>query len=218
MKINIKGPIVPNSEGWIYSMFGLPYTSPGLVLSSISEAEHKMDKLDVFINSGGGDVFSGSEIYSALRSYPGQVNIHVVGLAASAASVIAMAGHSDISPTAQLMVHNVSCQTCGDYHEMDSSSEMLKKANRAIASAYVEKTGMSEQDALDLMDCETWLTASDAVAYGLIDEVTKSQNIDNCGGFVSLQNSVNEIIPHTIIDSMIKRKANLINFFTKKED
>lgn len=88
-------------------------------------------------------------------------------MAASAASVIACGGDSDISPTAMLMVHNVSAESSGDYHQMDKTSNVLKKANQAMAAAYVEKTGMKESDALAMMENETWLTAADAVKKAL---------------------------------------------------
>lgn len=116
MRIAIKGTIIPSDEAWIYDWFGIENTNPRAVLKSIDAAAG--EDLDVDINSGGGDVFAGSEIYSALRGYDGKVRIHVVGLAASAASVIACAAHSDISPTGQMMVHNVSTYSEGDYHDM----------------------------------------------------------------------------------------------------
>lgn len=132
--------------------------------------------LDVYINSGGGDIFAGSEIYEALRSYQGGVQIHIVGVAASAASVIACAGNSDIAPTAMVMVHNVASAARGDYHQMDHSSELLQTANRAIAAAYTGKTGKTESEALALMDRETWMTAQEAVDAGLIDAISKGSN------------------------------------------
>jgi hypothetical protein len=75
-----------------------------------------------------------------------------------------------------IMVHNVSSQANGDYHDMDKQSEILKKANETIAAAYVAKTGMSEKEALALMDKETWLSAKDAVAKKLIDKISEPQN------------------------------------------
>lgn len=97
MKIDIKGAIVSNDDAWIYDWFGETYTSPKNVSAALEEANG--EDVDIEINSGGGDVFAGSEIYAAIRAYPGTVNIHVVGLAASAASVIACAAKSDIAPT-----------------------------------------------------------------------------------------------------------------------
>jgi ATP-dependent protease ClpP protease subunit len=175
MRIDIKGTIIPNDYAWIYDWLEWDYAAPKNVQEIIDKA--KGEPLDVYIDSGGGDIFAGSAIYSALRAYKGVVKIHVIGLAASAASVIACAAESDIAPTAMVMVHNVSTDTHGDYHDMDKSSETLKKANKAIAAAYVEKTGMTEAEALALMDEETWLSADEAVEKGLIDSVAENQNV-----------------------------------------
>lgn len=214
MKIPVKGSIISNGDAWIYEWFGEDYTCPANVAQALEEANG--EDVDVDINSGGGSVFAGSEIYAALRAYAGRVNIHVVGLAASAASVIACAGHSDIAPTAQVMVHNVSASACGNYHDMDKTSEILQQANRAIAAAYVEKSGMSEQDALDLMDAETWLTAKDAVEYGLIDAIATSQNqTDSDPTDLRLSASYGGNIPDSVINKMQKQKSDLMDYFTE---
>ena len=214
MKIDIKGAIVSNDDAWIYDWFGETYTSPKNVSAALEEANG--EDVDIEINSGGGDVFAGSEIYAAIRAYPGTVNIHVVGLAASAASVIACAAKSDIAPTAQMMVHNVSTWAAGNYHDMDHASNMLKQANRAIAAAYVEKSGMSEKDALDLMDAETWITAQDAVDYGLIDKIAGSQNsVQDEDASVRLAASVGGMLPPSVINKMQKRKQALLDYFAK---
>lgn len=169
MRINVFGDIVPNDDAWIYDYLEMDCCCPSRVTAALEDAAGQA--VDVYINSGGGDIFAGSEIYSALRGYKGSVTVHVVGLAASAASVIACAGRCIMSPTAMMMVHNVSCTTSGDCHEMDKAAELLRKANSAIAAAYVAKTGMAEADALAMMDKETWLTAADAVTYKLADAV-----------------------------------------------
>ena len=214
MKIDIKGAIVSNDDAWIYDWFGETYTSPKNVSAALEEANG--EDVDIEINSGGGDVFAGSEIYAAIRAYPGTVNIHVVGLAASAASVIACAAKSDIAPTAQMMVHNVSTWAVGNYHDMDHASNMLKQANRAIAAAYVEKSGMSEKDALDLMDAETWITAQDAVDYGLIDKIAGSQNsVQDEDASVRLAASVGGMLPPSVINKMQKRKQALLDYFSE---
>lgn len=193
MNIDVKGSIVPDSDAWIYDWFGISCCNPKKINEAIAKSNG--EKLDVFVNSGGGDIFAGSEIYSALRAYTGQVEIHVMGLAASAASVIACAGKSDISPTAMMMVHNVSSYAEGDYHDMDKSSEVLQKANQTIAAAYVAKTGMSEKEALAMMDKETWLSANDAVKKGLIDKIAESQN-------VQLAASAGGLLPQPVIDKI----------------
>lgn len=198
MKIDIKGCIVSNDDAWIYDFFGLECCCPNDINEKISKANG--EKLDIYINSGGGDIFAGSEIYSAIREYGGEVNIHVVGLAASAASVIACAGSSDISPTAMLMVHNVSSTAKGDYRDMDKESEILKKANETIANAYVAKTGMSVEEALQMMDVETWLSANDAVEKGLIDKIAESQNLKLVASYDS------GMLPQSVINKMKEQR------------
>lgn len=168
-KIEVKGTIVRNADKWIYEWFGMDATCPKDVNAAISEANG--EPLLVEINSGGGDVFAGSEIYTALKAYAGTVEINIVGLAASAASVIAQAGHSRISPTALFMVHNVSGYATGDFHDMQQEAEILQTANKAVAAAYLEKTGKSMEELLGIMDAETWMDAQKAVEYGFVDEV-----------------------------------------------
>ena len=169
MRIDVKGTIIPTNDKWIYDWFDMESTCPKDINDALEKANGQ--SVEVYINSGGGDIFAGSEIYSAIKAYDGQVSIHIVGIAASAASVIAMAGKSDISPTAMIMVHNVSSMAAGDYHDMDKMSEVLQQANKAMASSYIAKTGMSEKDVLAMMDKETWLTAQQAVDKGLIDSI-----------------------------------------------
>ena len=191
MRIDIIGAIIPNDDKWIYDWFEMDSTSPKQINDALSTASG--EDIDVYINSGGGDVFAGSEIYSAIRAYQGKVNIHIVGIAASAASVIACAGHSDISPTAMMMIHNVSAGAKGDYHAMDKESEILQKANEAVSAAYMEKCGISQQEALSMMDRESWLTATDAVELGLVDEIAAIKSIQ-------LVAAESGILPRSVID------------------
>lgn len=169
MRIEVKGTIVSNDDKWVYDYFDMESTCPKDIITALEQANGQ--HVEVFINSGGGDIFAGSEMYTTLKAYQGEVKIHVVGLAASAASVVAMSRESDISPTAMLMVHNVSTVANGDYHDMEKASEVLQQANKAVAAAYKAKTGKPEADTLAMMDSETWLTAERAVEEGLIDAV-----------------------------------------------
>ena len=207
MDIDIKGDIISDDYAWIYDWLGYSYTSPKGVVNKIKEANG--EDLDIKINSPGGDVFSASEIYSELRAYKGNVNIKIIGLAASAASVISMAGHSSMSPTAQLMVHNVSSCTRGDYRDMDHMSEVLKNANDTIANAYMCKSGMSREQALELMNNETYLSAQKAKEFGLIDEImfedtskVPLENLSNINmeGFYNSATS----IPKDLIENLMK--------------
>ena len=169
-KINIKGPIVSDSDAWIYDYFKIEATCPKHVHDAIEKANG--EDLEVIINSGGGSVFPASEIYTVLRDYAGNVIVKIVGLAASAASVVAMAGTKVLmSPTAQMMIHNVTTYAEGDYRDMEHTAEILKNANDTIANAYRLKSGKTQEELLALMDNETWMTAQKAKELGLIDEI-----------------------------------------------
>lgn len=167
MRIEVKGAIVPNNDKWIYDMLDLDATSPKDVIDALPTSN---EDVELIINSGGGDVFSGSEIYTSLKEYLGNINVKVVGVAASAASVIAMAGDDiKMSPTAQMMIHNASSLAFGDNREMQTAYGMLTTANKAIANAYIAKTGKPEQDIIDLMNEETWFSADTAIEQGFAD-------------------------------------------------
>ena len=197
-KVNIKGPIVSSDEQWIYEWFGIESTSPKSVNQEIADALG--DELDVEINSSGGSVFAGSEIYTALKSYPGNVTVKIVGLAASAASVIAMSGNKVLmSPTAQMMIHNVSSRQEGDHRDMAHMADVLKNANDTIANAYRIKSGMEQKDLLKLMDKESWFTAQQALEHKLIDEVMfESTQLVASFGTNLLPRSVIEKIRNTV--------------------
>ena len=196
MKIEIKGAIVPDGEGWIYDYFEIPCCCPKKVNRALAQAAGK--EVDIYINSGGGNIFAGSEIYEAIRAYPGKKKIHVVGTAASAASVVACAGPSEIAPTAMVMIHNASSPgAAGDYHAKDKESEVLQKANQAIAAAYTEKNGMSQEEALRLMDRETWLSAKEAVELGLIDAISQP-----AGQEIGLTAAAGGLLPQEVIETI----------------
>lgn len=169
-KVNIKGPIVSDNDGRIYEWLGIKATYPKIVNDAIDKANG--EDLEVIINSGGGSVFAASEIYTALKSYMGNVTVKIVGMAASAASVIAMAGKKVMmTPTGQMMIHNVTTYAEGDYRDMEHTADILKTANDTIANAYRLKSGKTQEELLALMDDETWMDAKKAKELGLIDEI-----------------------------------------------
>ncbi len=170
-RIDIKGDIVVNEYQEFYDWFGWECTCPKSV-QEIIDATPENELIDVYINSPGGHVTAGQEIYSLLRQDK-RTRIHIQGMACSSASIIAMAGHSDMSPVAMLMVHNVSGGASGDFHEMEKAQRELKSMNEALAGAYAEKTGMDMQKLLQLMDKETWLTANQCIEMGFVDEIDK---------------------------------------------
>jgi ATP-dependent Clp protease, protease subunit len=169
--IDIKGVIVSNDHYEIYSWLGMDATCPKIVHEKLAEANGQA--VEVNINSGGGSVFDGSEIYSALKSYAGFVTTKIVGLAASASSVIAMAGDKVlIAPTGQIMIHNAWVGGVnGDYRSMAHMSGVLKNVNQTLANAYRLKTGKTEAELLAMLNDETWLTPEQALQHGFVDGI-----------------------------------------------
>lgn len=168
-KINVNGPIVSNNHQRIYDWIGFEATSPSKVTSSLPQDN---SSIEVLINSVGGDVFAASEIFTALKEYQGHITVKIIGLAASAASVIAMAGDKVlISPTAQMMIHNVSTSVGGDYRTFEHTAEVLKSANQSIINAYKTKTSKTDDELQALMDIESWFNAQTAVEHGFADEI-----------------------------------------------
>lgn len=168
-RVNVYGVIIPNDYKWYFDYFEEDSTCPKDIYNAIAEANG--DELEVYINSPGGIIEAGSEIYTTLRSHRGSLKIYIVGQACSAASIIAMAGHCEMSPTALMMVHCVSTRASGNHSDMEKTAEVLRTADDALSNAYVAKTGMSKDEVLQMMEEETWLTAEQAKAKGLIDGV-----------------------------------------------
>ena len=137
-----------------------------------SDLEIGSGDITVWINSPGGDCFAAAEIYNMLRDYKGKVTVKVDGLAASAASVIAMAGDEVlVSPVSMLMIHNPSTVAMGDSAEMQKAIRMLDEVKESIINAYQTKTGLSRNKLSKLMDEETWMNAGKAVELHFADGV-----------------------------------------------
>lgn len=128
--------------------------------------------ITVWINSPGGDCVAAAQIYNMLREYVGKVTVKIDGIAASAASVIAMAGDTVLmSPVSMMMIHNPMTIAFGDSGEMQRAIDMLKSVKDSIINAYELKTGMSRTKLAHLMDEETWMDANKAIELGFADEV-----------------------------------------------
>ena len=128
--------------------------------------------LNIHINSNGGEVFEGFTIYNLIKGYSGQTTVYVDGLAASIASVIALAGDKVImNKASMLMIHNASGGCYGNAEEMKKVVEALEKINSVIKDIYVAKTGLSIEKLTELMDNETFMTPSECLEYGFCDEV-----------------------------------------------
>ena len=128
--------------------------------------------ITVWINSPGGDVFAAAQIYNMLRDYKGRVTVKIDGLAASAASVIAMAGDDVLmSPVAMMMIHNPATIAIGSTQEMEKAIGMLNEVKESILNAYEDKTGLKRSRLSKMMDEETWFNAKKAVELGFADSI-----------------------------------------------
>lgn len=186
MILKINGDIVSNDWKEIYDWFGIECSTPGDVQKALAELP-KGDRLQVKINSYGGDVAAGQEMYAMLRCR-NDVDIEVESMAASAASVIAMAGHCIISPIGMLMIHCVSTsQVSGNHQDMEKMADTLRTYDEALANAYVMKTGRSKDEILQLMNEETWLTANRALELGFVDAISEdAPAFTNVAGMLSV--------------------------------
>ncbi|EAC8054787.1 Clp protease ClpP [Listeria monocytogenes] len=128
--------------------------------------------IEVWINSPGGDCIAAAQIYNMLMEYPGDVTVKIDGIAASAASVIAMAGTEvQVSPTSLIMIHNPFTVAIGDSEEMKKTVLMLDEVKESIINAYEIKTSLSRNKLSELMDAETWLNAHKAIELGFADAI-----------------------------------------------
>ena len=143
--------------------------TPQMFRSELNAAE---GDIDLWINSPGGDCYAAAQIYNMLMEYPGEVTVKIDGIAASAASVVAMAGTTiEMSPVATIMIHNPMTVSIGDTHEMERTITFLAEIKESIINAYELKTGLSRAKISRLMDAETWMNAKKAVELGFADSV-----------------------------------------------
>lgn len=126
--------------------------------------------ITLWINSPGGDCIAASQIYNMLTEYQGKVTVKIDGIAASAASVIAMAGNEVLmSPVSTMMIHNPATIAFGDHTDMQKAIDMLNEVKESIINAYAIKTGLSRSKLSHLMDAETWMNANKAIELGFAD-------------------------------------------------
>lgn len=200
-RIQMRGPLIPNNSQEAYDYFGMEATSA----KSIAEALPK-DGSDVVVevNSNGGLVTVGSDIYTTLKNYSGHVTVEVTGMAASACSVAIMgADKVVISPTAQIMIHKALLNwVSGNSDDFESAANALKASDRGIINAYKAKTGLSENELLELMKNETYMSADEAVEKGFADEV---MTFDEQQAVASIGNG---LLPQAVIDDYFANHGN----------
>lgn len=171
---------------YVYSDIGANWWGDGLTAKQVVDAIEDLKKqgaktLNVHINSGGGDVFEGAAIHSAIRAFNGKRTVTVDGIAASAASVVMMAGDAGeirIAPAAMVMVHNPSGFCMGQANDMRKCGDTLDKVRASMLDVYANRTGLSQESLAALCDAETWMTAAEAKANGFVDKVLEREDAE----------------------------------------
>lgn len=165
----------------VFDVIGEDYwTGEGVTAKKIGAKLRELDGADVsvYINSPGGDMFEGLAIYNLLRDYSGEVTVKIIGMAASAASVIAMAGDTrQIGASAFYMIHNAWTLAAGNRHEFRAMADYLEPFDAAMAEIYAAGTDIPVADIVKLLDAETWINGKDAVEQGFADELLASDKV-----------------------------------------
>lgn len=168
--IPIKGTIVNNDDKEVYDWFGYDNVSPKDISKILKEANDQDVVLE--INSPGGYISAGSEIYTILREYSGNITAKIVGQACSAASWIALAANKVImSPTAQMMIHRASTDVSGNIDDLSSAVNAVNEMDKAYVDLYSKKTGKTPEEIYQMMAKTTWMNAKTAVENGFADEI-----------------------------------------------
>ncbi|SHH14438.1 head maturation protease, ClpP-related [Desulfosporosinus lacus] len=174
-ELTIYGEIADSQGGWFSDGNEITPTSFKAELDALGD----ITTLNVYMNSPGGDVFAGQTIYSQLKRHKAKINMHIDGLAASIASVIAMAGDTIHMPAnAMMMIHHPMSGVYGNAHEMRAMADTLDKVCESIQETYLTKAlDMKRKDLVALLDAETWLTAQECLDLGLCDVVGEEKAI-----------------------------------------
>lgn len=196
-KIKLNGPVIGDGSAWLYDWLGIPSISARRLSKELDDA--RGEEVELYINSPGGSVSAGSEVYTILKEYSGNVKAKVTGVAASAASFFLMAANEIMmSPTSQLMIHNASTGTEGDKNIHSSNTDMLNGTDVAITNAYRLRTGKTTEELLGLMNKTTWMNAQQAVETGFADGIL----FDDDGTLLAATNSISGMIPPQVEDKI----------------
>ena len=180
---SIKAQSADTTTVYIYEQIGEDWFGEGVTAKQFVRdfAAIETPTISLRINSPGGSVFDGMAIANAVRRHPATTTAYVDGLAASIASVIAVSGDRMVmADNALLMVHNAWGVAVGNAEDMRSSADVLDKVDEGIVAAYAGKSGKDEADVLAVMAAETWFTASEALEFGLADEVSGAMQLAAC--------------------------------------
>ena len=160
--------------------------------------------ITIWLNSPGGDCIAASQIYAMLMDYPHDVTVKIDGIAASAASVIAMAGTRVLmAPTALMMVHNPATMAFGDHTDMEKAIDMLASVKESIINAYEIKTGLPRKQLARMMEEETWMDAKKAVELGFADGILRRE------GQAEVTNSAPLLFSQRVVDAALVNKLTL---------
>ncbi len=171
-------------EIWLYDQIGASFWGDGVTAKSFQKelnALGKVTAIDLRINSPGGDVFDGFAIYNMLAQHPATIDVYVDGVAASIASIIAMAGDKiRMAKNSMMMIHNPQGVAIGDENEMDRVKSLLKQVKNNLTTTYVDRTGNKAAKVEEWMNEETWFTSDAAVDNGFADAVISEQAVSAC--------------------------------------
>ena len=157
----------------------------------------------IWINSPGGDCFAASQIYTMLMDYKGPITVKIDGIAASAASVVAMAGTEVfISPTAMIMIHNPATLAFGDHEDMQKAIEMLDEVKQSIINAYELKTGQPRKTLSKMMDEETWMNAMKALELGFVDGLLEDPKLNSAPEAYAFSEN---LVEHALINKITEK-------------
>ena len=212
----MNGEVIPSDYADVYDYLGYENINPKAIKQALSDADGSDVTLE--INSPGGYVDAGSEIYTALKEYQGQVTAKITGQACSAASWIALAADRvEMSPTAQMMIHRASTMSIGNSDDLASDLNALNSLDKSFVDLYSQRTGLDAQEVYRLMCNTTWMNAKEAVDKGFADEIMfqndKKPALVTADGSLSVKpdtiNKIKNLLHGKSTENVVKLQENL---------
>ena len=217
----MNGEVIPSDYADVYDYLGYENINPKAIKQALNEANGSDVELE--INSPGGYVDAGSEIYTALKEYQGQVTAKITGQACSAASWIALAADRvEMSPTAQMMIHRASTMSIGNSDDLASDLNALNSLDKSFVDLYSQRTGLDAQEVYRLMCNTTWMNAKEAVDKGFADEIMfqndKKPALVNADGSLSVKPDTINKIKNLLHGKSTENVVKLLPKDNKKND
>lgn len=217
----MNGEVIPSDYADVYDYLGYENINPKTVKQALNDANGSDVTLE--INSPGGYVDAGSEIYTALKEYQGQVTAKITGQACSAASWIALAADRvEMSPTAQMMIHRASTMSIGNSDDLASDLNALNSLDKSFVDLYSQRTGLDAQEVYRLMCNTTWMNAKEAVDKGFADEIMfqndKKPALVNADGSLSVKPDTINKIKNLLHSKSTENVVKLLPKDNKKND